>query len=88
MQLFAYKIKSEDIYEEFFKHKHLPDYSNYPKEAIFKTQVRRMQARLRRMRRTWRTRQIQRTWWIWRIRQTRRIRQIQWIWRIPILIRI
>ena len=25
---FTYKIKSEDVYEEFFKHKHLFDFSN------------------------------------------------------------
>ena len=27
----TYEIKSEDVYEEFFKHKHLLDFSNYPK---------------------------------------------------------
>ena len=27
----AYQIKSKDVYEEFFKHKHLFDFSNYPK---------------------------------------------------------
>ena len=27
----AYDIKSEDIYEEFFKHKHLFEFSNYKK---------------------------------------------------------
>ena len=27
----TYEIKSEDIYEEFFKHIHLFDFSNYPK---------------------------------------------------------
>ena len=31
----AYKIKSEDVYEEFFKHKHLFDFSNYPKDSKF-----------------------------------------------------
>ena len=31
----AYEIKSEDIYEEFFKHKHLFDFSNYPKDSKF-----------------------------------------------------
>ena len=28
----AYKIKSEDVYEKIFKHKHLFDFSNYPKD--------------------------------------------------------
>ena len=28
----AYEIKSEDVYEEFFKHKHLFDYSNFLKD--------------------------------------------------------
>ena len=28
----AYEIKSEDVLEEFFKHKHLFDLSNYPKD--------------------------------------------------------
>ena len=27
----TYEIKSEDVYEEIFKHKHLFDFSNYPK---------------------------------------------------------
>ena len=27
------KIKSEDVYEEFFKHNHLFDFSNYPKDS-------------------------------------------------------
>ena len=31
----TYKIKSEDVYEEFFKHKHLFDFSNYPKDSKF-----------------------------------------------------
>ena len=31
----AYEIKSEDVYEEFFKHKHLFDFSNFPKESKF-----------------------------------------------------
>ena len=30
-----YEIKSEDVYEEFFKHKHLFDFSNYPKDSKF-----------------------------------------------------
>ena len=29
----AYEIKSEDVYEEFFKQKHLFDFSNYPKDS-------------------------------------------------------
>ena len=32
---FTYEIKSEDVYEEFFKHKHLFDFSNYPKDSKF-----------------------------------------------------
>ena len=32
---FTYDIKSEDVYEEFFKHKHLFDFSNYPKDSKF-----------------------------------------------------
>ena len=31
----TYDIKSEDVYEEFFKHKHLFDFSNYPKDSKF-----------------------------------------------------
>ena len=31
----AYEIKSENVYEEFFKHKHLFEFSNYPKESKF-----------------------------------------------------
>ena len=30
-----YEIKSEDIYEECFKHKYLFDFSNYPKDSMF-----------------------------------------------------
>ena len=30
-----YQIKSEGVYEEFFKHKHLFDLSNYPKDSKF-----------------------------------------------------
>ena len=30
-----YEIKSEDVYEEFFKHIHLFDLSNYPKDLKF-----------------------------------------------------
>ena len=31
----TYEIKSEDVYEEFFKQKHLFDFSNYPKDSKF-----------------------------------------------------
>ena len=31
----TYEIKSEDVYEKFFKHKHLFDFSNYPKDSKF-----------------------------------------------------
>ena len=31
----TYEIKSEDIYEELFKHKHLFDFSNHPKDSKF-----------------------------------------------------
>ena len=31
----TYEIKSEDVYEEFFKYKHLFDFSNYPKDSKF-----------------------------------------------------
>ena len=31
----TYEIKSEDVYEEFFKHKHLFDFSNYPNYSKF-----------------------------------------------------
>ena len=31
----TYQIKSEGVYEEFFKHKHLFDFSNYPKDSKF-----------------------------------------------------
>ena len=31
----TYEIKSENIYEEYFKRKHLFDFSNYPKDSIF-----------------------------------------------------
>ena len=31
----TYKIKSEDVYEEFFKHKNSCDFSNYPKDSKF-----------------------------------------------------
>ena len=35
----TYEIKSEDVYEEFFKHKHLFDFSNYPKDSKFSDQT-------------------------------------------------
>ena len=31
----TYEIKSEDVYEEFFQHKHLFNFSNYPKDSTF-----------------------------------------------------
>ena len=31
----TYEIKSKDVYEEFFKHKHLFDFSNYPEDSKF-----------------------------------------------------
>ena len=31
----TYEIKSKDAYEEYFKQKHLFDFSNYPKDASF-----------------------------------------------------
>ena len=31
----AYEIESEDVYGEFFKQKHLFDFSNYPKDSKF-----------------------------------------------------
>ena len=31
----TYQIKSKDVYEEFFKHKQLFDFSNYPKDSKF-----------------------------------------------------
>ena len=31
----TYEIKSKDVYEEFFKHKHLFNFSNYPKNSKF-----------------------------------------------------
>ena len=32
---FTYEIKSEDVYKELFKHKHLFNFSNYPKDSKF-----------------------------------------------------
>ena len=31
----AYEIKLDDVYDEFFKHKHLFDFSNLPKNSKF-----------------------------------------------------
>ena len=31
----TYEIKPECVYEEFFKHKHMFDFSNYPKDSNF-----------------------------------------------------
>ena len=31
----TYEKKSQEFYEEFFKHKHLFDFSNYPKDSNF-----------------------------------------------------
>ena len=31
----TYEMKSKDVYEEFFKQKHLFDFSNYPKDSNF-----------------------------------------------------
>ena len=31
----TYEIESENVYEEFFKHKDLFDFSNYPKDSKF-----------------------------------------------------
>ena len=36
---FANKIKSEDVYEEFFMYKHLFDFSNHPKVSKFLTRL-------------------------------------------------
>ena len=32
---FTYEIKSEDVYDDFFKHKHLFDFSNFSKDSKF-----------------------------------------------------
>ena len=32
---FTYELKSEDVYEEFFKHMHLFDFNKYPKDSKF-----------------------------------------------------
>ena len=31
----TYEIKSKDVYEEFFRHKYLFDFSNYPEDSRF-----------------------------------------------------
>ena len=31
----TYKVKSKDVYEDFFKHKRLIDFSNFPIESNF-----------------------------------------------------
>ena len=31
----TYEVKSEDVYEEFFKHKHLFYFSNYSKDSKY-----------------------------------------------------
>ena len=31
----TYEIKPENVYEEFFKYKHLLDFTNYPKNSKF-----------------------------------------------------
>ena len=31
----TYEVKSKDVYEEFFKHKHLFDFINYPEDSKF-----------------------------------------------------
>ena len=31
----AYEVKSNDVYEELFKHKHLFDFSNFPQDSKF-----------------------------------------------------
>ena len=44
------EIKSEDVYEEFFKHKHLFDFSNYPEDSKFFNQdkMKKLEKRFRR----------------------------------------
>ena len=44
------EIKSEDVYEEFFKHKHLFDFSNYPEDSKFFDQgkMKKLEKRARR----------------------------------------
>ena len=44
------EIKSEDVYEEFFKHKHLFDISNYPEDSKFFDQdkMKKLEKRVRR----------------------------------------
>ena len=42
----TYKIKSEDPYEEFLKHKHLFDFSNYPKYPKIQSFLMRLRKKL------------------------------------------
>ena len=44
------EIKSEDVYGEFFKHKHLFDFSNYPEDSKFFDQgkMKKLEKRARR----------------------------------------
>ena len=35
----TYEIKSKDVYKDFFKHKHLFDFSSYPEDSEFFAQV-------------------------------------------------
>ena len=35
----TYEIKSKDVYEDFFKHKHLFDFGNYPEDSEFFAQA-------------------------------------------------
>ena len=44
------EIKSEDVYEEFFKHKHLFDFSNCPEDSKFFDQdkMKKLEKRVRR----------------------------------------
>ena len=62
------------------------------KLAIFKTRIQRMRTQIRRrLLRIWRTQQIWRIQWTWRIWRIQWIPRIQWtrrIWRIRILIGI
>ena len=32
--ILTYEIKSEDVYDAFWQHKHLLDFSNYPKDSM------------------------------------------------------
>ena len=35
----TYEIKSKDVYKDFFKHKHLFDFSSYPEDSEFFAQA-------------------------------------------------